>query len=174
MARVFGLSFGEFVVIGIVALVVVGPKNLPTLMRTVAQGLARLRRMAMDIRAESGIDEALELDGLRAEIQRLRSLTNVDTLLDSTLASPPTRSAPSAPAANPVPQRDREYPRIGPDHYGAVSEDEAPSLEGLVGGGSEEMPAGATPNGPTTVPAMSPIAMRAASVKTEQPGDERS
>lgn len=160
MRAVFGLSFGEIVVIGIVALVVVGPKNLPTLLRTVAQGLAKLRRMATDIRAESGIDEALELDGLRAEIQRLRSLTNMETLLDA-------RPAP-APEPRPfaaIPKREREYPRIGADSYGALSEDEAPYFEG-----SEEEAASApslptTQTGPTTVPAMSPMAMRAASTE---------
>lgn len=153
---VFGLSFGEFVVIAIVALVVVGPKNLPTMMRTVAQGLARLRRMATDIRVESGIDDALELDGLRAEIQRLRSLTSVETLLEP---SPPKASARPV---NPTPPREREYPRIGPDSYGAASEDEAPYLEGEA---ADSKPVEVA-NGPTTVPALSPMAMRSPAAAT--------
>lgn len=157
MRAVFGMSFGEIVVIGIVALVVVGPKNLPTLLRTVAQGLAKLRRMATDLRTESGIDEALELDGLRAEIQRLRSLTNVETLLDP-------RPAPEPRPITAVPKREREYPRIGPDSYGAVSEDEAPYFEGIEGEAAAGSSVPRAPTGPTTVPAMSPMAMRAATV----------
>lgn len=149
---VFGLSFGELVVIAIVAIVVVGPKNLPTLLRSVAQGLARLRRMATDIRVESGIDEALELDGLRAEIQRLRSLANVETLLDA----PPKEKTDRPLTAKPLPEQ--EYPRLGIDSYGAISEDEAALLEAE---GADTLPFGHGPAGaPTTVPALSPSAMR--------------
>lgn len=158
MRAVFGLSFGEFVVIGIVALVVVGPKNLPTLMRTAAQTLARLRRMAMDIRAESGIDEALELDGLRAEIQRLRSLTDVESLLDSATSPPAAARRPSAEGLA-FPERSREYPAIGPDSYGALPETEPASLDDAPGVSATNPAHG---GGPTTVPAMSPVAMRAA------------
>lgn len=158
---VFGLSFGELVIIAIVALVVVGPKNLPTLLRTVAQGLARLRRMATDLRVESGIDEALELEGLRAEIQRLRSLTNVETLLDAVPQEKKAEKGSQPLTAKPDPER--EYPPLGPDSYGALSEDEAEALEAE---GADALPLGHAPAGPTTVPALSPTAMRAAA-KTE-------
>ncbi len=161
MRAVFGLSFGELVVIAIVAIVVVGPKNLPTLMRSVAQGLARLRRMATDIRAESGIDEALELDGLRAEIQRLRSLASVDTLLD---AAPPKENTGARPLTA-KPSLEQEYPRLGIDSYGAISEDEAALLEVES---ADTLPFGHAPAGaPTTVPALSPSAMRAPTAKAD-------
>lgn len=146
MRAVFGLSFGEIIVIGIVALVVVGPRNLPTLLRTLAEGLARFRKMASDIRAESGIDEALELDGLRAEIQRLRSLTNVETLLDT----PPPAPAPKAEPA--LPDREKEYPRIGVDSYGAIVEED-PSDDFETPEGPDFS---AATNGSTTVPASPP------------------
>lgn len=156
MRAVFGLSFGEFVVIAIVALVVVGPKNLPTLLRSVAQWLARVRRMASDIRAESGIDEALELESLRAEIRRLRNLTSVESLIEE-----PETAAKPRPQLGAIPAPEKEYPPIGVDSYGAISEDDAALLE------VEEADAAALHNAPpagmpTTVPALSPSAMRQA------------
>ncbi|HTQ82130.1 MAG TPA: twin-arginine translocase TatA/TatE family subunit, partial [Pseudolabrys sp.] len=33
----FGLNWGELVVIGIVALIAIGPKELPTVLRTIGQ-----------------------------------------------------------------------------------------------------------------------------------------
>ena len=39
---------GELVVIGVVALVAIGPKELPGLLRTIGQAIGKLRRMAGD------------------------------------------------------------------------------------------------------------------------------
>src|SRR5471032_2429002 len=44
----FDIGWGEFLIIGIVALVVIGPKELPGVVRTLGQTVAKLRRMAAD------------------------------------------------------------------------------------------------------------------------------
>jgi sec-independent protein translocase protein TatB len=54
---------GELLVIGIVALVVIGPKELPGLLRTVGNAMGKVRRMAGEFRGQ--FDEAMreaELD----------------------------------------------------------------------------------------------------------------
>jgi len=43
---------GELVVIGVVALVAIGPKELPGLLRTVGQAIGKLRRMAGDFQSQ--------------------------------------------------------------------------------------------------------------------------
>jgi sec-independent protein translocase protein TatB len=61
-------------VIGIVALLVVGPKDLPLLMRKIGKVMARARAMANEFR--SSFDEMArqsELDELRKEVQALRT-----------------------------------------------------------------------------------------------------
>ncbi len=68
----FGFSFGEMLVLVVVAIVVVGPRNLPSLMRTAGQLIYRIRKMAMDIRTESGIDEILDAEGIRSEIDNFK------------------------------------------------------------------------------------------------------
>lgn len=76
-----GLSIDHLVILGIIALVVVGPKDLPLLLRKLGQWTARLRAMAQEFR--SGFDELArqaELDELRREVDALRHSTNVNSI----------------------------------------------------------------------------------------------
>ena len=64
----------DFVIVGVVALIVVGPKDLPILMRKVGQFLAHMRGLAAEFRAS--FDEMArqsELDELRREVEALRT-----------------------------------------------------------------------------------------------------
>lgn len=63
----------EMLVIAAVALIVVGPKDLPLLLRKIGQFVAKLRGMASEFRAS--FDEMArqsELDELRKEVQAMR------------------------------------------------------------------------------------------------------
>ena len=55
-----GLGWSEMLVIGIVLLVVVGPKDLPMMMRNVGRMMGTVRRMGNDFRRE--IDKAIAAD----------------------------------------------------------------------------------------------------------------
>ena len=69
-----GIGGLEILVIGLLALIVVGPKDLPLMMRKVGQFLARARAMASEFR--SSFDEMArqaELDELRKEVEALRN-----------------------------------------------------------------------------------------------------
>ena len=69
----------ELLVIAAVALIVVGPKDLPMLLRKLGQFVARLRSMADDFRAS--FDEMArqsELDDLRKEVEAMRRGQLVD------------------------------------------------------------------------------------------------
>jgi len=129
------VSLGEIVLLLIVGIIVVGPRNLPTLMRTAGQWVARLRRMTTELRAQSGIDDVLRREGLDEHLHELRSLSRlnvVESLIAPAAASPyASPSAPSSangpPAASAwgrgAPLREREYPLIGCDAYGALPDD---------------------------------------------------
>jgi len=71
---VFGLSFGELVMLLLVAVVVLGPKEMPRYLRKAGQFAGQLRRMAYDMRAKSGIDEVLRSEGIGADIAEIRRL----------------------------------------------------------------------------------------------------
>ena len=63
----------EFLVVAIVALIVVGPKDLPVLLRKLGQFMAKVRSMAAEFRAS--FDEMArqsELDELRKEVETMR------------------------------------------------------------------------------------------------------
>src|SRR5512141_1720248 len=48
----FDIGWGELVVIGIVALIAIGPKELPTVLRTLAQYMGKIRRMAAEFQGQ--------------------------------------------------------------------------------------------------------------------------
>ncbi|MFV0371775.1 MAG: Sec-independent protein translocase protein TatB [Azonexus sp.] len=59
----FDIGFSELVVIGIVALVVIGPERLPKVARTVGHLLGRAQRYVNDVKAD--INREMQLDELR-------------------------------------------------------------------------------------------------------------
>jgi sec-independent protein translocase protein TatB len=69
---VFGLSFFEVVVIGIVALLAVGPRRLPAMLRDLGNWIRKLRKMTIDVRAQTGIDDILRAEGLHGGLSELR------------------------------------------------------------------------------------------------------
>lgn len=63
----------EMVVIGAIALIVLGPKDLPVVMRRVGQFIAKMRGMAAEFRASfDELARQSELDDLRKEVEALR------------------------------------------------------------------------------------------------------
>ncbi len=69
----------EFLLAAVIALVVVGPKDLPILMRKLGQFVGKMRAMAAEFRAS--FDEMArqsELDELRKEVEAMRHAQVVD------------------------------------------------------------------------------------------------
>ena len=81
----FGIGMPELVVILVVALVVLGPKRLPELARTLGKAMAEFRRSTTEI-----MDE-LQVSQLEDTRPRRRAAAPPSTV-------PSTPSAPSAPA----------------------------------------------------------------------------
>ncbi|WP_296597623.1 Sec-independent protein translocase protein TatB [Phenylobacterium sp.] len=78
----------EWLVIAVVALIVIGPKDLPVMMRRVGQFVAKLRGMANEFR--SSFDEMArqsELDDLRKEVEAMRRGQFGDTDLSHEMRS---------------------------------------------------------------------------------------
>lgn len=69
----------ELLVIAAIALIVVGPKDLPIMMRKLGQFLGRMRAMASDFRASfDDLARQAELDELRREVEAMRSSRYLD------------------------------------------------------------------------------------------------
>jgi sec-independent protein translocase protein TatB len=66
-------------IVGVVALIVIGPKELPRVMRTVGQVVGRMRRMAAEFQQQ--FNEAMreaELDDVRKELAAMNEAATVD------------------------------------------------------------------------------------------------
>jgi sec-independent protein translocase protein TatB len=70
----FDISWTELLVIGAVALLVVGPKELPALLRTIGRYSGMIKRQANEFRSQ--FDEAMretELEQLRRDVEKIKS-----------------------------------------------------------------------------------------------------
>jgi sec-independent protein translocase protein TatB len=150
---VFGVSFTELLLIGAVALLIVGPKRLPAMLGTLGRWTAKLRKITTEVRYQSGIDDILRKEGFSGGLSELRQLQNVarggiKSLVASSTAQPgrpqparaqttgtvaTTSSAGAAqgsavisvedPYAHVPYDRSREYPSEGCDCAGALPDD---------------------------------------------------
>ena len=82
----FDIDSGKLLIIGIVALVVIGPKELPGVLRQVGNALGKVRRMAAEFQGQ--FMEAMresELEELKKDVQKMSesaNFTNFDPLAD--------------------------------------------------------------------------------------------
>jgi sec-independent protein translocase protein TatB len=132
------MGFGEFAVLLLVALVVLGPKDLPRYMRKAGKFAGRARDWANDMRRKSGIDEVLRMEGLDKDFAEFRKLTRgefaglsgtVRSVVNGAALGPYAQAqTQAAPTPLPVPllppvvtiDLEREYPMDGPDSYDAL------------------------------------------------------
>ena len=116
----FDIAPSEFFLVLIVALVVIGPKDLPRVMRLVGRWVGQARAMTRHFRA--GIDTMMreaELDEMQrhwaAENERIMREhpmpTGIPSLLDEGYESgPPAQAAAAPPAVSPAEQGEIEPP----------------------------------------------------------------
>ena len=71
---VFDIGFSELVVIGLVALIVIGPERLPRVARTIGHLAGRLQRYVADVKAD--INREVELDELRKMRDSMQQATS--------------------------------------------------------------------------------------------------
>jgi len=68
----FDITSSKLLLLGIVALIVIGPKDLPVLLRTIGKYVGIIKRQAADFRAQ--FDEAVresELDQLKKDVENM-------------------------------------------------------------------------------------------------------
>jgi sec-independent protein translocase protein TatB len=86
----FGIAWSELLLIGVVALVVIPPKDLPAMMRMVGKWVGQMRRMAYDFQyqVKDALREA-ELDDIRksvTEIANMEEITEIQRDLEASTA----------------------------------------------------------------------------------------
>ena len=80
----FDIGFSELLVIGVVALIVIGPQKLPRVARTVGILMGRLQRYVSDVKAD--INREIELEELRKMRDSMQKAANeMQSSFDDTL-----------------------------------------------------------------------------------------
>src|SRR5947199_3806208 len=72
----FDVSWGKLVIIGVVALIVIGPKELPGVLRSVGHWMGKIRRMASEFQGQ--FQEAMreaEMSDLKKHADDLNNVT---------------------------------------------------------------------------------------------------
>lgn len=122
------MSWGEVMLIGGVALIVIGPKDLPKALRTLGQVTTKVRRMAGEFQHQfsEAIREA-ELDEVRRDVEGVKRTVDaakpgfnpVDTIRNEIRSAVEGRTA--SPAAPPKETGSFDVPRPSPEQQAAVA-----------------------------------------------------
>jgi sec-independent protein translocase protein TatB len=161
----FDISWGELILVGMVALIVIGPKELPTVLRTVGQWMTQIRRMASEFQGQfqeamreaefadlkkqvdsisdpiKGFSEYNPLETARKEMETAFEDKPAAPAADSVPAAADAPPAPPAEAISPaadvsaVPLTDEPAPTPPEPSPPAPAEDSAPPAPAETGGG---------------------------------------
>jgi|SRR6185312_7517942 len=99
----FDFSWSELALIGVVALVVIGPKDLPRVMRTVGLWVGKARTIAREF--QSSLDQMIresELDEMRKSVEQASNVNlarEIERTIDPAGELQKSLDPPSSPAA---------------------------------------------------------------------------
>ena len=94
----FDVGFWELALVGLVALLVVGPERLPKLARTAGLWLGRGRRMLSSVKAE--IDRELKAEELKQILEKQAKSNPLETILEEPGDKPPATARKGSPMAD--------------------------------------------------------------------------
>jgi sec-independent protein translocase protein TatB len=105
----FDISWGKLVIIGVVALLVIGPKELPAVLRQLGQWMTKIRRMAAEFQGQ--FNEAMreaemadlkkQFDETTSSIKSTFDTTDIKNELEKMIQEPVPASTPSSTASTP-------------------------------------------------------------------------
>jgi sec-independent protein translocase protein TatB len=83
----FDLDISKMILVGIVALAVIPPKDLPRVMRTVGQTIGKMRRMATEFQGQfmdamREVEREADLESVKKEFQAINDQAKIDTSFD--------------------------------------------------------------------------------------------
>ncbi|MBV1701470.1 MAG: twin-arginine translocase TatA/TatE family subunit [Hyphomicrobiales bacterium] len=75
----FDLDFGKLIIVGVMALIFIGPKELPGVLRQLGQAYGKMQRMAAEFKGQlmDAINEA-DVDGLRKDLAEVTDAAKLD------------------------------------------------------------------------------------------------
>ena len=126
----FDIGFSEMMVIGVVALIVIGPERLPRVARTVGHLIGRLQRYVADVKAD--INREVELEELRKMRDTVKdAASNIESSVNAELYKAETElnSAAQAMTGEPVASTTAATPESPPPAAVAPPAPDAPAAK---------------------------------------------
>jgi sec-independent protein translocase protein TatB len=134
----FDLAWSEIVLIGVVALIAIGPKDLPVAMKAVTDIIKKARRMAGEF--QSHVDDMMREANLDEVRQQINEIRNFDIKGEVERAVDPDGSLRETFASNPL--------EPAKDHTG----DPPAAPQPVVEAAEAEVPAVPPPEAPAFIP----------------------
>ena len=124
----FDIGFSELLLIGIVALVVIGPERLPKVARTAGHLFGRMQRYVADVKADINREiHAEELHKLQDEIRS--SVNSIEQSVAQELREGSQAVAEQIHEIVELPQQQATAPEAGPTETSPLAEAPQPQLE---------------------------------------------
>lgn len=120
----FDIGWSELLLVAVLALVFVGPKDLPRLMRTAGRYVGKMRAMAREFQQSfEDLARESELEELRQQVAELRNqtvapLADIKRSIETSDTTAKTEAEPAAGEASAVPLQDD----LSPDMVEAIHE----------------------------------------------------
>jgi sec-independent protein translocase protein TatB len=121
----FDLDVSKMIIVGIVALAVIPPKDLPRVMRTVGQTLGKMRRMATEFQGQfmeamREVEREADLESVKKEFQAINDQAKIDTSFDPVgmMREDMTKPVASPVGAAEAPAFELGKPEIGKSEIG--------------------------------------------------------
>jgi sec-independent protein translocase protein TatB len=89
----FGVGYSELFVLALIAVIVIGPKDLPKVLRSFGRMMTKMRGMAREFQGH--VDSAMKdagLDDVKKDIQGLKSLNPMTQLKNEIGVSSPSKN----------------------------------------------------------------------------------
>ena len=144
----FDIGWGELVVIGVVALIAIGPKELPAVLRATGQWMGKIRRMANEFQDQfrDAMREA-EMADIKKSVDEMTNtasdFTNFDPLgsvrkdIESAVGDAPTfDSKPPEPAADAAATETPPAPQLASEPAPQAAAEPAPQDARKAGEGA--------------------------------------
>ena len=87
----FGFGYSEMFVVAVVAIIVIGPKDLPKVLRAFGKTIAKMRGMAREFQGH--LDQALKETGFDEVKKEFDNIKNPANFIDPTIAKKATEDA---------------------------------------------------------------------------------
>ena len=145
----FDFDAGKLIVIGVVALIVIGPKELPRVLRQLGQAYSKMRRMAADFQGQfmDAMREA-ELDDIKKDLQAVGDAAKIDVNFNP--VADIKQQVTSAIEGEPTAITSGDVPALAAPHgEGPMNSIEMPELSAAAQGELELKTEGAGPPGPS-------------------------